>query len=348
MKQVRFAEKGVVVLSAALSAAIFIFDLTLPLGVAGGVPYVAPVLLSLWAPGLRYIIVMAVVGSLLTLAGLVLSPAGGMLWVVLLNRMLALFAIWVTALLTLKYKHGELALYRAQQELSVANQELEAFCYAVSHDLRAPLRGINGFSQALLEDCALSVDDRAGTYARRIRAACQRMGDLIDDLLALSRLTRSEIVRQTVDISALVRTIAEELRRTQPQRSVHFVIEDRLTASADARLLRIALENLLGNAWKFTQKRGHARIECGATRRGGEMVYFVRDNGAGFNMAHGDKLFGAFQRLHGATEFEGEGIGLATVERVIRRHGGRIWGEGEIDKGATFYFTLQREGAVKK
>jgi len=291
---------------------------------------------------------MAVVGSLLTLAGLVLSAPGGMLWVVLLNRALALLAIWMTALLILKYKHSDLALRRAQQELSVANQELDAFCYSVSHDLRAPLRAIDGFSQALLEDCAVRDDDRAGAYVRRIRTACQRMGGLIDDLLELSRLTRSRLKREPVELSALAHGIAEGLQRAEPQRNVNFVIEDGLTVDADPRLLRIALENLLGNAWKFTQKRAHAKITLGATQRGAETVYFVCDNGAGFDMAYRDKLFGAFQRLHGAAEFEGEGIGLATVERVIRRHGGRIWAEGEIDQGATFYFTLKQEGGSEK
>ncbi len=225
-------------------------------------------------------------------------------------------------------------------QLEVTNKELEAFAYSVSHDLRAPLRGIDGFSQALLEDYAGEIDAQGQDYLRRVRNASQRMGQLIDDLLKLSRLTRGEMRRETVDLSGMAQTIASELHKTQPERRVECLITPGLTANGDARLLRVVLENLLGNAWKFTSKCAQVRIEFGATEVEGESTYFVRDNGAGFDMTYADKLFGAFQRLHGDAEFPGTGIGLATVQRIIHRHGGRIWAEAELEQGATFYFTL--------
>ena len=228
----------------------------------------------------------------------------------------------------------------ANKELGVSNKELESFCYSVSHDLRAPLRGIDGFSQALLVKYPAQLDERGRHYLQRIRAGTQRMGQLIDDLLNLSRVTRQEMRAETVMLSALAHDVAEELRKTQPQRAVEFRIQENLQAQGDAHLLGIALQNLLDNAWKYTAKHAHARIEFGLVERQGEAVYFVRDDGAGFDMAYAGKLFGAFQRLHNETEFPGIGIGLATVQRIIHRHGGRIWAESAPEQGATFYFTL--------
>jgi light-regulated signal transduction histidine kinase (bacteriophytochrome) len=230
-------------------------------------------------------------------------------------------------------------LRQARAAVEAANLELEAFSYSVAHDLRAPLRGVDGFSQALLEDYADKLTDEGLGYLRHLRESAQQMGRLIDDLLTLSRVTRSELVREPVDLSALAHNVAAHLQRAQPNRRVEIVIADGLVGEGDARLLRIALENLLGNAWKFTAKRAESRIEVGATTNG-ECAYFVRDNGAGFDTAYASKLFGAFQRLHSTDEFEGTGIGLATVQRIINRHGGRIWATGEVDRGATFYFTL--------
>jgi light-regulated signal transduction histidine kinase (bacteriophytochrome) len=224
--------------------------------------------------------------------------------------------------------------------LESANKELEAFSYSVSHDLRAPLRSIDGFSQALLEDYQDKLDDEGQNHLQRVRAATQRMAQLIDDMLALSRVTRAEINREPIDLSALARSLPAELQKAEPGREVEFVIEDGLVANGDARLLRIVLENLFRNAWKFTGKHPRAKIEFAATQNNGKSAYFVRDDGAGFDMAYVNKLFGAFQRLHAMTEFNGTGIGLATVQRIIRRHGGRVWAEGEVEKGATFYFTL--------
>jgi light-regulated signal transduction histidine kinase (bacteriophytochrome) len=225
-------------------------------------------------------------------------------------------------------------------ELEVANRELESFSYSVSHDLRAPLRAINGFSQALAEDYGHLLDDEAHNYLTRVRAASQRMGILIDDLLNLSRVTRHEIHPAVVDLSELAATIAAELHAADTSRRVSFVIAPGLSAEADPNLIHIVLENLLSNAWKYTSKHPAARIELGAVQQEGETIYFVKDDGAGFDMTYANKLFRAFQRLHSENEFAGTGVGLATVERIIHRHSGRVWAEGNIEAGATFYFTL--------
>jgi signal transduction histidine kinase len=232
----------------------------------------------------------------------------------------------------------------ANRELEGANRELEAFSYSVSHDLRAPLRTIDGFSQILLEDYADKLDEVGEDYLERVRAASQHMGNLIDDLLDLSRVSRRPLRRERVDLSALATGIIDGLRRSQPERDVEFVTEENTLAFADPNLMTVVLENLLNNAWKFTSKQPHARIEFGSVpREGGTRAYFVRDDGAGFDMAYAEKLFGAFQRLHGAREFEGTGIGLATVQRIVLRHGGRVWAEGGVGEGATFFFTLSSE-----
>jgi len=224
-------------------------------------------------------------------------------------------------------------------ELEVANKELEAFSYSVSHDLRAPLRAIDGFSQALLEDYPDQLDETGRQYLARVRAGTQRMAGLIDDMLQLSRVARAEMRREAVDLSALAESVIRDLQRAEPARRVEVAIRPDLRAEGDTKLLRIALVNLLSNAWKFTGPRSAARIELGL-QNGSERAFFVRDNGVGFDMAYEGKLFGAFQRLHDAHEFPGTGIGLATVQRVVHKHGGRIWAEGAVDRGATFYFTL--------
>jgi signal transduction histidine kinase/HAMP domain-containing protein len=233
-------------------------------------------------------------------------------------------------------------LVQLTSRLEAANKELEAFSYSTSHDLRAPLRSIDGFSQALLEDYGDSLDAQGQEYLQRIRKATWRMAELIDALLELSRVTRTELSRTPLDLTAMARMITAELRRREPARDVEVVLAEGLTASGDPPLLRVALENLLGNAWKFTAKKAPARIEIGSLRQpDGALAYFVRDNGAGFDMQYAHNLFGAFQRLHRAGEFPGTGIGLATVQRIIHRHGGRIWAESIVDHGATFYFTLE-------
>ncbi len=226
------------------------------------------------------------------------------------------------------------------QQLEVINKELEAFSYSVSHDLRAPLRAMDGFSQALLEDYRDKMDDEGQEYLTLIRSESQRMGQLIDDLLDLSRLTRTELNREEINLSDLVSDIAGELQRHDRERAVEFVIEDGLWVCADSHLMRVALQNLVNNAWKYTSKQAVARIEFVSTRDNNRTVYVIRDNGVGFDMNYVHKLFGAFQRLHSAAEFEGNGIGLATVQRVIHQHGGIIWAQGAVNEGASFFFTL--------
>jgi light-regulated signal transduction histidine kinase (bacteriophytochrome) len=228
-------------------------------------------------------------------------------------------------------------------QLEAANHELESFAYSASHDLRAPLRAIDGFSRVLQEDYAAQLPEPAQAQLRRVRNAAHHMGQLLTDLLNLSRVARSALHVTTVDLSALAQAIAAELQDTQPDRQVEFRITPGLEAYGDVELLRDALQNLLTNSWKFTSKHPRARIEVGATAERGQRVYFVRDDGAGFDMTNAAKLFGAFQRLHSVGEFEGTGIGLATVQRIIQRHGGRIWAEAALERGATFYFTLSSE-----
>jgi light-regulated signal transduction histidine kinase (bacteriophytochrome) len=229
---------------------------------------------------------------------------------------------------------------RLVEEVTRANAELEAFSYSVAHDLRAPLRAVDGFSQALLDGYSGKVDEQGRHYLNRLRENSRRMGQLINDLLGLSRVTRGELRRADFDLAAQARDIAARLRRASPDRNVEFVIPRSLPVNGDPSLMLAALENLLGNAWKYTARTEHARIELGRERRDECDVYFVRDDGAGFDMAFVNKLFKPFSRLHSPGEFEGTGIGLATVQRIISRHGGRIWGEGRVGEGATFYFTM--------
>ena len=240
-------------------------------------------------------------------------------------------------------------LENANRELEGANKELEAFSYSVSHDLRAPLRTIDGFSRILLEDYAERLDEEGEDYLGRVRAASKHMDALIEDLLDLSRVSRGPLRREAIDLSAMARGIIRKFEGSQPERDVKFVAEEGVVAEGDASLLAVALENLLGNAWKFTSKRELATIEFGAAPyEGGDVAYHVRDDGAGFDPRYAEKLFGAFQRLHGSEEFEGTGIGLATVARIVHRHGGRVWAEGAVGEGATFFFTLggtHRQGA---
>jgi PAS domain S-box-containing protein len=230
-------------------------------------------------------------------------------------------------------------------ELEASARELDAFAYSVSHDLRAPLRSLHGFSEILLEDYGGKLDGQGSQYLKRIQANVARMGQLIDDLLGLSKVTRSELNRERVDIGAQAREIIDELRDAEPGRRVETVIDDGLVTTGDPRLIRLALENLLANAWKFTGKSERATISVGAVGQPGSEVFFVRDNGAGFDMQYAAKLFDPFQRLHPAAEFEGSGIGLAIVHRILSRHGGRIWAEAETGKGCTFFFTFASEGS---
>jgi signal transduction histidine kinase len=228
------------------------------------------------------------------------------------------------------------------RDLEHKNRELESFSYAVSHDLRAPLRRIESFSRAVQDSHADRLDEAGRHYLERVREASQEMSQLIDDVLYLSRVTRTEMREQEVDLSALVTLLLDRMREAEPARALESKVRPGVTVLADGQLLRIAMENLLQNAWKFTGQAPVARIEFGVTNVAGEPTYFVRDNGAGFDMAYVDRLFGPFQRLHLQSEFPGTGIGLATVQRIIHRHGGRVWAEGMPGQGATFHFTLGR------
>jgi light-regulated signal transduction histidine kinase (bacteriophytochrome) len=232
-------------------------------------------------------------------------------------------------------------LRRHAAEIEATNRELESFSYSVSHDLRAPLRSITSFSQALLEDCADALDEQGRDYLDRVVRAGQRMAELIEDMMILSRISRSEMQRVPVDLSATALEIAGELAQGQPDRDVEVDIKPGLVTEGDPKLLRIMVENLLGNAWKFTGRQPEPRIEFGAVPSdNGNRVYYVRDNGAGFDEEHAGRLFAPFQRLHSEAEFPGTGVGLATVQRVVRRHGGKVWARGKVSHGATFFFTV--------
>lgn len=229
-------------------------------------------------------------------------------------------------------------------ELAALNREIEAFSYSVSHDLRSPLRSMDGFSQALMEDYAERLDEQGLDYLKRIRAASQRMARLIDELLGLSRVTRAELSIRAVNLSEMARDIAASLEKHQPHPQAQWQIDEGITVQADRALVQIAMQNLLENAWKFTSKTEHPLIRVGTEEREGQTICFVADNGVGFDMAYADRLFGAFQRLHHESEFAGTGIGLATVQRIFRRHGGSIWAKAKPDQGATFFFSLQQDG----
>jgi signal transduction histidine kinase len=251
----------------------------------------------------------------------------------------SLFLFGISSMLVRSRLRAERAgedLEDANRELEGTNRELEAFSYSVSHDLRAPLRTIDGFSQILAEDYADRLDEEGLDYLARVRTASRRMAELIDDLLELSRVGRRPLKRERVDLSALAAGIADDLKRSEPDRDVDFVVEEGVVARGDVGLLKVALENLIGNAWKFTSRETRATIRFGVSGN----AFYVSDDGAGFDAAYKDKLFGAFQRLHGPEEFEGTGIGLATVARIVHRHGGEVWAEGAVGEGATFCFTL--------
>jgi two-component system sensor histidine kinase/response regulator len=255
----------------------------------------------------------------------------------LLRRQAALLAQSEQAALELAETRAELV-----RELEHKNRELESFSYAVSHDLRAPLRRIDSFSRAVLESQGKRLDDEGRKFLSRVREASQQMSQLIDDVLYLSRVTRTELRDQEVDLSEVAELVVSRLQEGQPNRPVEVKIRPGVVVTGDGQLLKIALENLLQNAWKFTGKQAEPRIEFGVIQTSGEPTYFIRDNGAGFEMMYAARLFGPFQRLHSQQEFPGSGIGLATVQRIIHRHGGKVWAEGLVGQGATFYFTLGR------
>lgn len=241
----------------------------------------------------------------------------------------------------------DLELERALEAAESARRELEAFTYAVTHDLRTPLRSIDGFSQALLEDFGPALEERGRLYLHHVREASQNISTLLDGLHRLTRISSAELRLETVDLAAFFRLAFEDLRRAGPDRRVEVVVADLPPVHGDPTLLAIAASSLADNAWKFTRNREGARIEVGFRRAGGRTVFFVEDDGVGFDMRFAHRLFGVFQRLHSAREFEGSGVGLATVERVVRRHGGKVWAEGAPGEGATFSFTLEGEESTR-
>ncbi|QVL34879.1 PAS domain-containing protein [Telmatocola sphagniphila] len=241
---------------------------------------------------------------------------------------------------TAQLETSNLELLQSNRELASANSELEAFCYSVSHDLRSPLRAIDGFSQELIIRYAERLDPDGRHFLNRVRANTQRMGQLIDDLLKLSKVTRLELRKEIVDLTSLANSICKELVEQAPKRSIEFEVQPGLQAYCDAHLMRIALQNLLDNAFKFSSKKAVSKVALDQIKKNGTATFVVRDNGSGFDMTYASKLFGAFQRLHSDQEFTGTGIGLATVKRIIHRHGGTIWAESVVGEGASFYFTL--------
>jgi len=233
--------------------------------------------------------------------------------------------------------NAEKTVDQLQKELEMANKELASLTYSISHDLRSPLQVIDGFSEALAEEYRDKLDEQGRDYLQRIRGAAARMENLIENLLELARVTRTEIRHERIDVSEVAQSIADELIRSEPARNVRFSIEAGLTVEGDPHLVRVALEHLLRNSWKFTSKHPAALIEVGTEEKEGRRLFFVRDDGAGFDPTYVSKMFGAFQRLHSASEFKGTGIGLAMVRRIVRRHGGDVWAVGQVEKGATVY-----------
>jgi PAS domain S-box-containing protein len=231
------------------------------------------------------------------------------------------------------------------EQRDALNRELDAFAYSIAHDVRAPLRAIDGFSEQVLSEDWERLSDAGVDALQRVRLAAQRLGRLLDDLMGLSHISQRDLLRRTVDVSALAAEVGEELAADSAARGVELVVQSGMTAEADPTLLRLALRDLLGNAWKFTRPHASARVEIGSTELDGETVFFVRDDGVGFDMRYAEHLFGAFQRMHGSDEFPGDGIGLATVQRLVLRHGGRVWAEAAVEQGATFFFTLSERPA---
>ncbi len=330
----------------ALACAFFFVDAYIPLGVAGGVPYVAVILISLWSANRRSVVYIAIFCSILTITGYYISPEGGELWKVLANRFLALFAIWVTAILGLLIKRAELRIRRLNEdlrkhaaELEAANRELESFSYSVSHDLRTPLRAIDGFSRILLDEHSEKFDDEAKRLFDIVRTNTRKMDQLISDVLAFSRMGRKEMSTSKIDMGELANEVLGELKNEADKRNVEVDIKELPPTTGDRAMLHLVIANLLSNAIKFTVGINNARVEIGAEAEGSDNVYYVKDNGTGFDMAYSHKLFDVFQRLHGE-EFEGTGIGLAIVQRIILKHGGRVWAEAKTGEGAIFYFTL--------
>ncbi len=310
--------------------------------------YLLPISFAIWYISKKTAIIIATISILLIFLSDSLSrPEYSLRFIDLWNLTMVLlfFIIVIVSLSTLRVTLNEQRrlsseLQKALHNIKRTNESLEAFSYSVSHDLRAPLRRIQDYAHIIVEDYSHKLDETGKDYLQRMNYNTQIMKDLIDALLQLSRYSRGSLNRSNVDLTALARMTLSESAKSWPERKVETVIAEGVIADGDPALLQIIISNLVGNAWKFTKHRPVAKIEFGSTEIDGKNVYFVRDNGAGFNMGNAKRLFNPFQRLHSESEFPGIGIGLATVQRIIHRHGGRIWAESEVDKGATFYFTL--------
>ncbi len=335
-------------LSVLALSVVFTADILIPLGYTHWVFYIIPLLISFKAENVYVVYFTLVLTALLLLIGYFLSPTIGVfVSVTIINRILGfftlvIFSLIITALIASQRKIREASenVTHSNKELALANKELESLSYSLSHDLRNPLHAIKGFSDILLSDSSADLDCEGVEYLRRIVATAAQMDQLIDSMLTLFKISSQELNINEVDLGKMAQEIMTQLQKSHPQRGIELRIVGALRAMADSELIKIALNNLLGNAWKYTSHKDNARIEVGAENREGKTIFYVRDNGAGFDMKYESRLFEPFRRLHSDKEFSGTGIGLAIVRRVILKHGGDVWGKGKIGEGAVFYFTL--------
>ena len=333
-------ERKYFTLALVISFGLLAIDTLTPLGYAEWVLYIIPLLIAYRAENSFLTLNILGLDGVMLALGLFLSPQGYDFQVSLINRLLGFISITIFTLVINNLIQARKNLKTNARKLTDANTELEAFSYSASHDLRAPLRSIDQFSRILLEDHRHALDTKAVDHLSRIIAAAGRMNLLITDLISLAKISRQELNIVSVDLSGLIKDIFSELQNTALDRQIKFIIQPGLSARADSGLIRIALTNLAGNAFKYSSKKEIAEIEFGITDNDGKRTFFIRDNGAGFDIKQAVNLFKPFHRLHPESEFTGTGIGLAIVDRIIRKHGGQVWGEGVPGRGATFYFTL--------
>ncbi|MFP4164951.1 MAG: sensor histidine kinase [Chitinispirillaceae bacterium] len=335
------------ILALLVSLTIFILDLQTPVGSGIWILYTIPIVVSIQSERLEAIVFILGLSGILLLFGAILAPPGRPLLVRSEIRFFAFISVLVFAFVATrlivtrkKLKAESQRLKNISGKLVQVNHELETFAYSVSHDLRSPIRTTEAFARIVLEDYAQNLDEEAIEYMNKIIGGTEKMNMIVDEMLTLFKVSKEKLNRKRVDLTAMARAIMNNLKKADPERDVKFRADDHLTAWVDEKLTELVLTNLVANAWKYTARQKSAIIAFGKTKYDGEDVYFVRDNGAGFDMDYADKLFEPFKRLHSEREFEGTGIGLATVKRIVEKHGGRIWGEGKVGEGAVFYFTL--------
>lgn len=327
------------ILSFFLSCLAFSIDIIIPLGYADWLLYLIPLIIVFLSQQKIFIVFQLIITALLFLLGLFLSP-GELFRIALLQRIAAFITLAVFSVIVSKLISTQNILQQKTNDLISANRELETFSYSVSHDLRTPLLTIKGFSEILVEDYSKKIDNEGKDLLNRIRDDVKNMEELINDILTLSRISHSKIIKKAVDLSRIVQSISESLKNREPGRAVDVSIQESVLADADENMIKIALTNLIGNAWKFTSKQKNAYIEFGENIIKERSIYFIKDNGAGFAPKEAQIIFEPFTRVHAESEFPGTGIGLATVKRIIEKHGGKVWAESEVGKGAVFYFTL--------